>query len=528
MTTVQINSKVLDLYHEQRYAQSRLSALMEEGSTLAKARGLSLRGAKHDPSSQTPMAGGYVHGAGGVLSDPGQFPLMFSAEMAADLGMASFMPVLPDPVVSDDYGGNDVPYIATFSGQTAGDDDWTDQPDADCDDPPIAGLLKLCTQTASYGKFAKKTRVIDRRRVGRLNNLGETANFQLANHPSPDDPLVPGMNRFGTGTWVNRELSVQLHLMGVGFRRMLAPLVYTGNPTNNSANGGRRQFPGFDLIYNTGKVDVFTQVACPAVDSLVGTFGNNNVNEADANGYYVYDWIESFLNYFDDLATYTGLSPVQWVLSMRKDLFWQIAELYPIQQHVRMIAHINTLNGANADGAIVNFSGDQLAALRLDMRNNHYLPVNGVRVPVILDDGIAVTTSGAEYISSIYFHPMTVMGGAIPVTYWQFFNYDNSQGREIDALSGGSMFTTDAGRFLWEFAHKNGCFELKYWVEPRIMSHVPFLGGRLDNIAYQPVIHARDPYPSDANYYDGGRTTGTPLTGYPMWSTGTQVNLGVL
>jgi len=489
-------------------------------------------GQKNTPTSLNPQMP-YIHGSGGLLSDPGQNPAILSNIVHAIPGMATAMQVLPDPVVGnpDLYGGNDVPFITTITGVTEGDDDWTDQPDAVCDDAPIAGVLKACTMTASYGRFSKRTRQIERTRIGRVNNRGETTDFSIANPAMADDPFLPSNIPLTPGNWINRELTTRFFEAGMGFQRMMLPLTYTGNPTNNSANGGRRQFEGFDLIYNTGKVDVLSQVACPGMDALILDNDATNVEEADANGVFIYEHIEAVMRYLRANARKMAMEPVTWVASMREDLFFELTDIWPVQQYVKVIAQINAINGAAVDGAVLNFSGSEVNGMRQQLREGRFLPIDGGILPVILDDGIAETTNAgntSEYLSDLYIHPVTVLGG-VPVLYWHFFDYDNGQGREFDAMvGGGQSFTTDGGRFYWATNFKNGCMEMQWVVEPRIMQHTPYLGARLQDIAYQPGIHTRSPFPTDANYYDGGRSTGSVLTGYPDWSTGTQVDLGVL
>jgi len=469
------------------------------------------------------------------LSDPGQNPALLSNIIHALPGMSTAMTTLLDPVVGDPdlYGGNDVPFITTITGVTPGDDDWDDQPDAVCDDAPIAGVLKACTMTASYGRLSKATREINRTRIGRVNNRGETTDFALANPAIADDPFLPSNIPMTPGNWINREITTRFFEAGMGFQRMLSPLVYTGDPSNNSANGGRQQFEGFDLIYNTGKVDALSQVACPGMDALVLDNDSTNVEEADANGVFIYEHIESVMRYLRANARKMALDPVEWVISMREDLFFELSDAWPLQQYIKTIAQINVLNGAGAgtDGANLNFNGAEVNAMRESLRNGRFLPIDGQVVPVVLDDGIAETTNAgnaSEYLSDIYFHPVTVLGG-VPVLYWHFFNYDNAQGREFDALmGGGTSFTTDGGRFYWASKFLNGCMSMQWVVEPRIMQHTPYLGARISDVAYQPGIHTRSPFPGDANYYNGGRSSGTTLTGYPDWSVGTQVDLGIL
>lgn len=522
--TAQINTNILYDNFLQQQKRFQLEQLQDESAQrFPNAKALQY---KNDPGSSAP-AGPYVHGGGGLLSDPGQDPLMFSAMVMAESGMANYMLVKREQVVNPDYGGYDVPYITTITGVTEGDDAWEDQPEEVCDDAPIGGLLKACTFTSPYGRYSKGIKIIDRTRVGHLNNIGETANFNVQNGMMAEDPFTPsGIPKTG-GQWINREFTVRAFESAVGFQRMMLGQAYTGNPTNNSAGQGRMQFMGFDLLYNTGKRDVFTSALCPGMDSLIIDWGSVNINEANASGIYFYQMIEQAFRYLRTLAETTGLAPAELVLSMRRDLFFTLSDTIPVQRYLQVIATMNNIVGTD-NGAHLTFDGSGIDAMRQEMRLNFYLPIDGQRVKVIVDDGIAETSGSpsTEYVSDVYIHCMSVRGG-IPVLYWNYFNFDNNQGREIDAMTGGIMSTSDNGKFAWASRFRNWCYESQWVIMPRIIQHVPFLCGRIENVAYQPLIHTRDWNPNDANYYNGGKTNGTILTGYPAWSPTTKTNLGI-
>jgi hypothetical protein len=55
---------------------------------------------------------------------------------------------------------------------------------------------------------------------------------------------------------------------------------------------------------------------------------------------------------------------------------------------------------------------------------------------------------------------------------------------------------------------------LAWWTEPRLMTHAPHLGGRIEDVAYNPGIASRDPFPGDSLYYNGGRLNNGTLPTY--------------
>lgn len=496
-------------------------------------------GYKNNPTTLSPQAP-YIHGSGGLLSDPGQSPAMLSTFIRPMEGMASRLPridsgeIYPVDLDGREWGGEDVPLITTITGVTAGDlDTWSNQPNGLCDDPPVAGLLKACTQTAPFGRFSAKLRQLDRTRIGRLNNRGETTDFRVLNRLNTDDPLLPVEASQGMqGSWINDEIESRIFEAGAGFQRMVAPLVYTGTPTNNKAGGGARQFLGFNNIYISGRVDWFTQLACAAMDSFIVNF-NTNIANPNIFGVYIYQELEDIHYFLGDLAEYTGLTPVTFAISMDKDLFYNLCQIIPVQQYVRVVTQMAVINTSNKDGGQLHFNGAEVNAMRDDMYNNRWLPLNGERVPVVVESGgtIGRTYNAATNTatSDIYIHPLTVLGG-VPVTYWQFFNHDNSQGRDYDELfTGGNNWTTDGGKFLWARSFKNFCADIMWLTEPRIMSHAPQLGARIRNVSYTPNVMSRSPYPSDSSFFaDGGRIQGNVLVGSPSWSPTSSQFVGVL
>lgn len=474
-------------------------------------------GYKNDPS---PYSGGqYMHGVGGPLSVPGQDAALLSTIVQADSGLAGALPVLNDPVWSSEYGGSDTPFFASLTGVTVGQlDDPDNQPEAPCDDPPTAGVLKFCTQTATYGLYSGKTEPINRRRVGRLTNRGEMVDLEVLNNPAQTDPLIPEPLKGMGGTFINNEIRSRLFASGIAFQRLLRPQVWNGSPTNNSAAGGYREFSGIYELFNTGKLDAITQNPCPGLDSLIADFGNVSIDTANANGQYVYDVIRNMIAYWDELAASTGLTPWDLVITMHPNLFYQLSALWPVQQYVQFVTMMNTINNTGYGGNL-NVSGEQVTAVRDDMRTRRFLPVDGRAIRIILDNTLRNDPISATNVSTdIIFTPMTVLGG-VPVTFWNFFRYDNAQGRLFDEMVRGQTWTTDGGRVVWSFNQRNGCMELAWWTEPRIITHAPFLGGRLERVSYEPGIAFREPFPGDANYYNGGRTNaGTLPTIYYDWA----------
>lgn len=487
---------------------------------------------KNDPVSATSYAP-YMHGVGGLLSFPGQDPALFSTLVKPIPGLINALPVRADPLAVEnaDYGGADSPLYTIITGQRAGDgDDFDNQPENICDDPPVAGLLKACTQTAPYGLFSERIS-LDAKHVGSTTNRGETLDFMLLNGVQSQDPFIADQLRQNQGRFINNEFEQRLMTTGNSYQRLIAPLVWTGTPANNNAGGGAKQFEGFELLVNTGKVDAISGALCPAVDSVIMSFANTNVTSADANGVYIYQYMERLVRFMRILAETTGIGEVEWKWVMREDLFYRLCDVWEVQQYVHAITMMDTINTAAAGGR-VQMDARAYNEYRFKMRDGKFLPVDGKIMEVIPDNTIPETIGGGLFRTDIYLIPFTVMGN-IPVCYWQFWNFDNGQLRQLIPITADQIRVTDGGRVFWAFNQKNGCFDWNFWTRPRILLHTPFLAARIEDVGYDPGLHSRswDPNDGDGLWYNGGRTNiGVPNAEfnpfYVDWSPSTGVVVG--
>lgn len=486
-------------------------------------------GFKHDLSPATGV-GPYLHGTGGLFTQPGQDANVFSAMMLPIMGLLDELPLMPPgSAAPDDYGGYDSPFYTTITGVTKGTvETFSNQPNAVCDTPPEGGLMKICTLTAPYGWFSECLRAVELGRVGRITNSGEPTNLRLLNIPTQmrDGGAVTPALGVG-GSPLSNEMQSRMFEGFVSFKRMIAPLVYTGTPSANKAGGGGKQFIGLESFVNTGnKRDALTGAVCTALDSDVKDFGYDMVN---GTGRSIVNYLDTMFGYLEFNATRMGMSPVDWVVVMRPELFDELVKIFPVEQYLYALQTMNKF----ANGRVVVNAGDA-AAMRDDMLNNLWLPVRGRRRRIILDDGIPeqnVTTTGSllagQYASDIYIIPLAVLGG-IRVTWFEAFNYSNANLRAALEMvqNREAVWTTDGGRFLFFTTRTATCINLCYRLEPRLIMRTPYLAGRLTNVGYSPLQHYRSSFPDNAYFLDGGKSyTTTTQQYYTEYGGSTPVTL---
>jgi hypothetical protein len=158
--------------------------------------------------------------------------------------------------------------------------------------------------------------------------------------------------------------------------------------------------------------------------------------------------------------------------------------------------------------------------MRDDMRSGKYLLIDGVKIPVIEDDGIVETNNGGVFTSDIYVIPMSVRGG-MPAVYWEHLDY--SKGAMIGAVDGNYApgdFWTDGGIYLWhKKPPKNWCVQWIAKIEPRLILRTPQLAGRITDVSYTPLRHDRDALKEDGYFVDGGVTSRSGPSLYSDWNT---------
>lgn len=451
----------------------------------------------------------YGHGPGGLFSSPSLERPLFSAMPLPRSTLLSRLPVRASRFASPLYG--------IITGQTA---TTGDEPVGVCDDPPTAGLLKLCTQTAYFGRQSRQSRVFELDRVGLLQDRGEHLDLQWVGDPFRNSgagetaPTIPGFG--GGNAAVNTEVGKALMELAVAWSRDFATEVFTGNPANNTAGGGRKYFRGLDLLINTGYRDAYTSQACAAADSLVLSLGDQNISTSNAAATLLVRNLVGMWRYVNTRATDAGLNPVKWAFVMHPDLFYAITEFWPCTYMTYRCASVFTTS------QIQESSSSDLVKMRDEMRGDmyaftgQYLLIDGERVEVILDTTVPRTApGGGVFESSLYLVPLTVLGG-VSVLDMEYLPYD-AQGGAMDAaraFAGSDFFmTTDNGRFLW---HKkpptNFCVQLLAKTEPRLILRTPYLAARYTDIRYQPTIITPDWNPSGPSYVDGGVTSYIGIT----------------
>jgi hypothetical protein len=423
-------------------------------------------------SNYTPL-----HGPGGIFAGPGLERDVITAHVRP-YGISGNLPMIPSVDVD--------PRFASLTGYTA---EVGSQPAYACDDAPIR-YVKGCNLTARFGRVRFDTNTIDIDDVMLRINRGDFTDLILRGQVLGLENVAPAeLDQNGILNIVTKSEMVGV---GVAFERELNRQIWQGSFA--VAN----EFPGLDAQIATGQKDADTDVLCPALDSDVKNYNYNMLSASIVTYLSTLEW------YLKHNAMTMGLDPVQWVIVMRPELWFELTAMWPCAYHTTKCSpQVDT-------SSTVYIDGRENTQERDAMRNGMYIDINGSRYPVVVDTGIFEhnnVNNGnlglGQYASTIYMVPLTITGG-FPVTYREHVQF---QGASADvALLRGleDFFWTDGGRYSWAIENRRWCFTLAAKTEQRVILRTPQLAGRIDAVGYEPLQHLRAPQPESPYFADGG------------------------
>ena len=449
------------------------------------------------PSGSPPN--NYLHGPDGVGSTAGLRPGIVGAGIAPIRGLAGVLP----------YRANveTTPYVGLYTGVTASSGS---EPDAKCDDPIIAGVVQMGQVTRPFGWLGRRSREVRLDRIGKIVNRGETMGLQLNGDPLAVNGHLGG-SRVSVRNALANEMSKLLHELSMELTRASAGDIYSGNPSNNTANGGRSYFQGLNLLISDSITDAVTTNAIGAASSTIFDFNDS----IDVNGTGLVEVVTYVLRNLKYVAEQAGLDPATWTLSMSWKLFYELTAVWPCSYQTYRCS----VSGQGTAGDRRTMTANELNAMTDGMRQGNYLLVDGFRVPVVIDNTIAESQdANGIWTSDIYVVPMTAGSGSagVPisegggrVTYMEYSPFDGADGPMMAARElapNGAYGVSDNGRYLYHrYYPKNICVQIAGWTEERLMLDAPHLAGRITNVQHTTLIPERDWNPSDTYHLAGGQ-----------------------
>lgn len=442
-----------------------------------------------------------VHGPGGLFGIAGLEEDVISARITPR-GISGMLKAMPSVYTNPEF-----PYITGIE-ETAGT-----EPSGECA-TCLSGESEACIQTAQFGRVCRESKELDIDKVMERINRGEI-DLNLVNSIFGDDAWVPGA-ALSNEKLVNIATAWAMVEVGVLLQNKLIPMVWQGNPTNSIGNG-YKEFPGLDILIGTNKVDAHTGVSCPALDSDVKDFNYSAVNTVDGNGnFMIVHYLEYMMAYLYHNAHRQNLLPTQWAIAMRPELWTELLRVWPA-------AYFSTRELALPNGNTNMIDATRVRELTQSMAAGMYIDVNGMRVPVVTDDGIyeynstnSANVPAGSFASDIYVVPLTYLGSR-PATYIEYKDYRGTR-RDIQELRGHEGFWTDDGKFMWVVEQQKWCYTLSGKIEPRIILRTPQLAGKIEHVLYSPLQHFRSFDQNSDYFFKGGVSQRTPTSLYSDWN----------
>lgn len=428
-----------------------------------------------------------LHGSSGIFT--GGIEREVLTAHVRPYGISSVLPALPS-VMED-------PRFASITGFT---DTVGDEPTNACEDAPY-GFMKGCNLTARFGMLRRDTNTIEMDKVMLRLNRGDFTDLVLKGRLLGLTNLIP--SDLTEADVLDIITKAEMVIVGVNTERTLNRQMWQGTW------GVGTEFPGLDSQIATGIVDADANVACPALDSDVKDY---NLADLDEN---IVEYLGMLEWYLFNNAETMGLNPVEWVVSMRPDLWFELTSVWPCAYNTNKCA-----TGLASSSSVV-LDGRENTRDRDAMRQGMYIDINGRRYKVITDTGIFehnstnnASLNPGEFASTIYMVPLTVVGN-FPVTYREYIDYRKAS-PDINLLNGKQdFFWTDNGMFSWALEQVKWCYKLSLKTEQRIILRAPQLAGRIDNVKYSPLQHLRDSDPTSSYFADGGVSI-RPMLGQPI------------
>ena len=171
-------------------------------------------GAYKHSSAGTPIATGFFHGPGGLLSFPGVDQDLFHT-IVGNKGIMGQLPAIPTFFTD--------PTFYTLTGVPAG---VGSQPPTACGDPPYGGLTKGCLITAPLGRYEYRTPELDLNRLGQRVDRADPTDLRMIGSPTSEKtPSICLSSSSRSVTMTTRALGLcsRIHLAS-STMTMLLPL----------------------------------------------------------------------------------------------------------------------------------------------------------------------------------------------------------------------------------------------------------------------------------------------------------------
>lgn len=451
----------------------------------AKAAIDQLMGTKHDPAS-TVSTWAQPHGLGGLLSQSGARPNMFSTIVRPTNTFMSAIPLRPSNKL------NEVFEILTGQTATAG------SRAADvCSEGPLAGRLKVMRQVIPFGTMKLDTE------IDRIPDIGLRRDYAdvdrtFENIETLDSPFIPDVVNQGNN--INTVAGKKMYETGLAIERSVEFADIVGVAGGTSADPDLipfiSQYAGLEAMVRTGLTDSISGVAAPAADSVVVTH-NASIDSNGTNGAGFVTNVVDAVYAVREIARQVGMGDVVHAIVMNPKMFRAVAYKWACEYYT------TACTGTTANPNFQNAT--EVVAARDEMLRNRVLMVDGEPIPVLLSTGIPTPgVSNNVFNSDLFVVPMQWRGA--PLIYRQYFPLNNGDISQLgDILGPAAPRVMNNGLYLMGHRTTNGfCTKLEFVSRMRLILDAPFLAARVNDVQFTYRAQTRDVRVGESLYRNGG------------------------
>jgi hypothetical protein len=363
-----------------------------------------------------------------------------------------------------------------------------DRPDGVCEPGPNAGAFGNIVIEYRKGRLSMSTRTAE------LDALIENA--CQGTDPSRFYSIggtrgVPGPSgirqRDQTDEIYRSALYRELHAISNRMNWDLMRMFWTGDPANDTANGGYKEFRGLlNYIVDDYDDDGYAWVTntngdLVRLNSDVKTFGAcvGGVNE---DGYGLFQLLEEVEYEVTSRASMAGMS-IDWVIVVPSIIARDITRQLPCEMLT------GWCGAAVAEGAVqVNSNDAALIEARNMMQRSQMIALNGKNYSIVEDDFLPVVETlmldgTTQYTSDLIFLPVRINGQ--PTIEWDYKDYRSFEAElgQVGSLADELRGWSDNGQFHSVLQRDLRCFILDTKIEIGLVFNASGFAGRITGLS---------------------------------------------
>lgn len=403
------------------------------------------------------------HATGGLFADHELENPVVNAMLQPGASIANVLPVEASTTVRRKWA------LITDIAEETGED-----PDAPCDDSPTVGDV-----SAAFIKFDSFARKSNQSKTGELDAIIERAHNGI--HDDLEfigdirgEPVFPTAQQLSSAQFIEMgAINQSILKIARQAERWMREKLWTGDPTNNTANGGYKEFIGLQSLISLPVSGNYVDHAW--VD---GTDPNNQLNPqiADFGGAVIggatslYAYLEELMDAVVFTVDASGGSSFSGYWSMRRELWRMVRRHLPAER-----AYFGRSMGATMQFDVQG--GLALMSEMQAMTSNLRLPVGETNFPVIIDQAIPGTSvlgppaDATQVTSDIYFVLTHINGKPMAKIAYKDYSKLSAPLVPDEVLAGAGW--TDGGRFHYVIDRTKRCFVIDGKVEPQLLLHYP-------------------------------------------------------